>query len=222
MRAAMFCSIACLAASAALPAFAIDEPKTPAPDAEAEYTRALEKRAADVLDVLKLDDSAKAAHVREVVIAEYRSLRKVHDARDAGIKAARDLAQPERDERIRAERERGDAAAAALNETFLGTLAADLAPEQVEQVKDKLTYNKLQVTYKAYLEMLPDLTSDQKQAVFAMLKEARDRAVPGGSAEEKSDVFNKYKGRINNYLSAQGYDLKLATKQWAERRKQAK
>ena len=30
------------------------------------------------------------------------------------------------------------------------------------------------------------------------------------------------KGRVNNYLSAQGYDLKLASKQWAERRKQAK
>jgi hypothetical protein len=216
MRAAMFCSIACLAASAAVPASAADTA------AEAEYTRALEKRAGDVLDVLKLDDEAKAARVRAVIIDEYRGLRKVHDARDAGIKAASELAPPDRDARIKAERDRGDAAAAALNEKFLATLAADLSPEQVDRVKDKLTYNKLQVTYNAYLEMLPDLTGEQKQAVRAMLTEARDKAVPGGSAEEKSEVFNKYKGRINNYLSAQGYDLKLATKQWAERRKQAK
>jgi hypothetical protein len=74
----------------------------------------------------------------------------------------------------------------------------------------------------AYLDTLPELTLAQKQVIFDRLKEARDRAVYAGSAEEKSDVLSKYKGRINNYLSAQGYDLKLAEKRWAERRKKAK
>jgi hypothetical protein len=41
----------------------------------------------------------------------------------------------------------------------------------------------------------------------------------GGSAEEKSVVFNRYNGSINNYLSAEGYALKQAGQDWNERLK---
>jgi hypothetical protein len=40
-----------------------------------------------------------------------------------------------------------------------------------------------------------------------------------GSAKDKHAVFDKTRGRINNYLSKEGYDLKQASKDWAERRK---
>ena len=92
----------------------------------------------------------------------------------------------------------------------------------MEQVKDKMTFYKLQVTYNGYVEMLPKLTEDQKRAIRAMLEEARDRAVYAGSAEEKTEVFNKYKGRVNNDLSSEGYDLKKAGTEWAERCQQTK
>jgi hypothetical protein len=222
-----FVSAAWLATAVASPTLAGDEPGGPpvATDEDAVYARVLEKRASDVLGVLGLDDPAKAARVREAVINQYRGLRSLHDARDANIKALQGRPNPDGGEPgklIDAERARADAASSALNDRFLAALAADLSPEQVEAVKDKMTYNKLQVTYNAYLAMLPDLTPAQKRFIFDTLKEARDRATYAGSAEEKSDVFNKYKGRINNYLSAQGYDLKRAEKQAAERRKQSK
>jgi hypothetical protein len=38
-----------------------------------------------------------------------------------------------------------------------------------------------------------------------------------GSSEEKHGWFRKYKGRINNELSAAGYDLKLAEEEWRRR-----
>jgi hypothetical protein len=218
----LFSSVACLAL--ALPNFAGDAPAAKA-DTDEAYTRVLETRAADILDVLGIDDPAKAARVRETIINQYRTLRTLQDARDAAIgalKARTDLEKAGLAERIDAERARADAAASAANDRYLAALAAELSPEQVEKVKDKMTYNKLRVTYDAYLDMLPELNPAQKQVIFDRLKEARDRAVYAGSAEEKSDVFNKYKGRINNYLAAQGYDLKLAEKRWAERRKQAK
>jgi hypothetical protein len=41
----------------------------------------------------------------------------------------------------------------------------------------------------------------------------------GCSSEEKHAIFGKYKGRINNYLSSQGIDLKAAEKQLAAKRK---
>jgi hypothetical protein len=227
MRTAFFVSVVCLAAPSATPTFGANGPNAPAAasDDDSAYTKVLEKRAADVLDVLGLDDPAKAARVREAVVNQYRGLRKLHDARDAAIQAFKGRSDQDKSElagRIEAERARTDAAASALNDRFLAALSAELSPEQVEKVKDKMTYNKLRVTYDAYLDMLPDLTPAQKQVVFGMLKEARDKATYAGSAEEKSEVFNKSKGRVNNYLSAQGYDLKLAQKRWAERRKQAK
>ena len=222
MRAALFLSVACLAA---LSAFAADEPKAPstAPaDAALEYTRDLEKRADGVLQALDLNDPARAARVREAVINQYRNLRRLHDARDANIRALKDRPDPARselDKQVEAERARTDQAAAMLNARFLAALFSDLTPGQVETVKDTMTYNKLRVTYTAYLEMLPDLTPVQKKAIFDTLKQARDKAVYAGSAEEKSAVFDKFKGRVNNFLASEGYDLKLASKQWAERRK---
>jgi hypothetical protein len=56
---------------------------------------------------------------------------------------------------------------------------------------------------------------------MAWLVEAREVALTAGSAEEKHRVFGKYKGRINNFLSAAGYDLKAAERAMWERRKQA-
>jgi hypothetical protein len=224
MRPAHFWHV-CLVALAAFPTFAADGPGQAVDSADAAYTKVLEKRAADILDRLGLDDPAGTTRVREVIIGQYRGLNKLHDAREAAVKelkARQGLEQSERARLIEAERARAEEAASALNDRFLAALARDLKAEQVEAVKNKMTYGKLQVTYNGYLEMLPDLTSAQKQVVLKMLTEARDRAVYGGSAEEKTEVFNRYKGRVNNYLSGQGYDLKLAAKQWAERRKNAK
>src|SRR5262249_24480875 len=120
MRTALFVSVACLAAPAACPTFGADGPAAP-PAATADdgpaYMKVLEKRAADVLDVLALDEPAKAARVREVVINQYRGIRRLQDARDAAIKALKDRRDQDKSElagRIEAERARTDAAASAL------------------------------------------------------------------------------------------------------------
>jgi hypothetical protein len=192
---------------------------------EAAYARAIGKRADDVLVELRLGDRAVADRVRRAIIDEYRGLRALHDARDEKVRqiqAESSIEEAARAGRIGDERASTEAATAALNGRFLAALAKDLAPAQVEAVKDKMTYHKLQVTYDGYLEMLPGLTAGQKEAVFAMLREARDKAVYAGSSEEKAAIFGRYKGRVNNYLSKEGYDLKQAAKEWAERRKAAR
>lgn len=207
----LLASVACLAFQA---------PETKADDAS--YTRAIEKRAADVLDELQLDDPAAADRVRTAIVGQYRGLHVLHNARDARVREIEARGGVEKAGRVRAERASTEAASASLNERFLAALGKDLSPEQVETVKDKMTYHKLQVTYDGYLQMLPKLTAEQKKVVFDMLREARDRAVYAGSAEEKTEIFGRYKGRVNNYLSKEGYDLKQAAKDWAERRKDAK
>lgn len=175
---------------------------------EAAYRAAIEKRAADILVLLEINDPKREARVREIIVAQYCALRDWHEASDARLKGASAEQSREIKSSLRA-----------LHEKFIAKLSANLTPAQVEQVKDKMTYHKVQVTYRGYLDMLPALTEPQKTKIMAWLIEAREEAMDGGSAEEKSAIFNRYKGRINNYLSAEGYDLKRAGQEWNERRK---
>jgi hypothetical protein len=69
------------------------------------------------------------------------------------------------------------------------------------------------------LELLPDLNEEQKREILATLIEARENAMDGGSSDEKHAIFGKYKGRINNYLSSQGFDLKAAEETLVGQRK---
>ena len=43
-----------------------------------------------------------------------------------------------------------------------------------------------------------------KKKILELLKQAREEAMDGGSAAEKTAIFQRYKGKINNYLSKQG------------------
>lgn len=165
------------------------------PQAEAKYTEAIEGRTADILKVLALSDTNKAAKVHDIIIAQYRALNAWHDANDARLKAAR--ADTNVVVQIRASLK-------TLHDGFLSRLGQNLTPEQIDQVKDKMTYGKVQFTFRGYLAQYPDLSEANKQKILELLKEAREQAMDGGSAAEKTAVFQRYKGKINNYLSKEG------------------
>ncbi len=180
---------------------------------EVAYMRTITQRADRIVAALTLQDATQAARVRDIIVQQYRSLRAIHDARDAQIKAARAKAgadQGSAEMEIATAREQAKAKLGKLHADYLSRLSAELPPEQVDHVKDGMTYGVVQVTYEAYARMLPDLTDAQKQQIMAWLVEAREIAMDQGTSDEKHKVFGKYKGKINNYLSAAGYDLKKA------------
>jgi Protein of unknown function (DUF3826) len=168
--------------------------QTSAPEeSEAAYTKTIEKRVADILAVLELTEPAKAAKAHDLLVTQYRTLRDWHDANDARRKVAKG-----------AEAEQLKASLKAIHDKFIAALSAELTPEQVEKVKDKMTYGKVQFTYAGYLAVYPNLAEQHKEKILGLLKEAREEAMDGGSSDEKSAIFNRFKGKINNYLSAQG------------------
>ena len=175
-------------------AFAAETNATPE-QIEAKYTAAIEGRTADILKILVLSDTNRAAKVHDIIIAQYRALNAWHDANDAKLKAAR--ADTNAIAQIRASLK-------TLHESFLSKLAEQLTPEQIDQVKDKMTYGKVQFTFAGYLAAYPDLSEANKQKILELLKQAREEAMDGGSAAEKTAIFQRYKGKINNYLSKQG------------------
>jgi hypothetical protein len=211
--------LASFGALAAPPAGKEPSPDTAAAAAEREaaYTRTIEKRSQDIVATLDLDDPAKATRVRDTLVAQYRALRDWHDANDAEIKALA-AKKPEGQQRV----EEIKGSLRKLHGSFIAALERELTDEQVEKVKDGMTYNVVRVTYDGYLQMLPTLTDAQKAEILETLKAAREEAMDGGSSEEKHAIFGRYKGRINNRLAAQGYDLKKASKEWQERLKKEK
>ncbi|MDQ3813385.1 MAG: DUF3826 domain-containing protein, partial [Armatimonadota bacterium] len=177
-----------------------------------------------IVATLGITDAAQAMRVHDIIAGYYRRLRDIYDARDAQIKAAKQQAGENKDAA-----DAGVLAATndvrlrldARHKEFIARLLAELTPAQVDQVKDGLTYGVRPLTYRVYCDMLPNLTDEQKRQIMAWLYEAREYAMDGGSAQEKHGWFGKYKGKINNYLAAAGYNLKQAEKDWAARRKAA-
>ena len=179
---------------------------------EANYTKTIEGRTASILKALALSDTNQATRVHDIIMTQWRALRTWHDANDAKLKQAMKAGDSNAVAQIRTSLQ-------SLHNKFLAELSASLTPEQVDTVKDKMTYNKVEVTYKGYCDIVPNLTDSDKAKILELLKQAREEAMDCGSSEEKSAVFKKYKGKINNYLSAQGHDVGKAYKEWGEKQK---
>lgn len=196
-----------------VPAFAANEKTDLSPaQREASYTKAIEGRTANILKALALNDTNQADRVHNIIMAQWRALRAWHDTNDARLKQAIKAGDSNAVAQIRTSLK-------SLHDQFLSELSTNLAPQQVDMVKDKMTYDKVEVTYKAYDQIVPNLTDADKTKILELLKQAREEAMDCGSAEEKSAVFKKYKGKINNYLSAQGHDVHKAYQEWGEKQK---
>jgi type I site-specific restriction-modification system R (restriction) subunit len=185
---------------------------------EAAYTTAIEKRTADILEKLALKDEAKSVRVHDIVITQYRTLR----ARDAAIDSLL-TAHGKTFAGTDADRESAyQSLSRPLHRSFLGKLATELSPEQIEVVKDRMTYDKVKVTYDAYCAIVPGLTDRDKTKILELLKAAREEAIDGGSSKQKTDIFQKYKEQINADLKARGHDLDKAFKDFAAKQEMAK
>ncbi len=177
---------------------------------EANYTTAIENRTAAILQALALSNTNRITKVHDLIIVQWRALRAWHDEYDARLKATQSdtntVAQ------IRASLKK-------LHAEFIAGLSEYLTPEQIETIKDKMTYGVVEVTYRAYLEIVPNLTDADKAKILELLKEGREEAMDAGSSREKAAIIKKYKGKINIYLTAHGHDVGKAYKEWGEKQK---
>jgi hypothetical protein len=170
-------------------------------DPDPAYTKVINERAEKIVSTLSIEDSAESLRVRDIIAGQYRALGKIHDAQDAGeMTEAQESAE-----------------LFTMHRRFVALLEASLTPDQVEKVKDGLTYGVVPLTYGVYLKMMPDLSPELKREIKANLLEAREYAMDAGSSDAKHAWFGKYKGRINNILSKAGYDLKKAEQEMKNR-----
>lgn len=189
------------------------------------YTKVITERTGKYLVNIGITDtlSPKFKKAQAVLIAQYRAINDIHDTRNTKVKEIKAAAGDDKvvaNAKIAITDSLMNAQLTTLHPVFLAKLSKELSPEQVEAIKDEMTYKKVAVTYNGYLDELPQLTEAQKAQIKAWLVEAREKAIDAGSSDEKTAIFGKYKGRINNYLSKEGYDMKKAAEEWQKRLKE--
>lgn len=186
------------------------------------YTKIITERSDKIVAKIGLTDQKKLEKVRNIIRDQYSNLNDVYADRDLKVKDLKEKNasnKVERDSALAKENSQVEADLAKLHKKYIGRLSAQLTNEQVDLVKNGMTYNILPITYKAYQEEILTLTEEQKKQIMVWLIEAREHAIDAESSDKKHAWFGKYKGRINNYLSAQGYDLKKEGVEWEKRRK---
>jgi len=197
-----------------------------AAEKEAAYRKVVFERSAKIVKGLNFTDSAKALKVTNIISKQYQDLNDIYTMRDkskAVIKAESSDDKEAAADQLKKLDEEVTAKIDKLHPQYLKRLSkAGLSPVQVNQVKDGMTYNVLNVTVNAYNSMMPNLTQSQKAQIMTWLTEAREHAMDAESSEKKHAWFGKYKGRVNNYLSAQGIDMKKEEAAWMARLKEAK
>lgn len=186
------------------------------------YEKTITERADKIVVGLGIADQRKSDKVRDIIKNQYSDLNNIHSARDLKVKQIKEEQKDnkvERDSALAKENRNTETALSKLHKKYIARLSAQLTNEQIDLVKNGMTYNVLPITYKAYQEEILALTEDQKKQILAWLTEAREHAIDAESSDKKHAWFGKYKGRINNYLSAAGYDLKKEGIEWEKRRK---
>lgn len=163
------------------------------------YVENIKGRAQKIVDGLQLTDQKKARTVRNIIANRYFLLNDIHAKYD---KSQQDALQAELYKH---------------HFELASALALYLTDEQVDAVKDGMTFGRLKRDYQATQDMIPTLSDFEKQQILIWLKEAREYAMDAADSKGKHYWFDKYRGRTNNWLSARGYDLKKERDEWMKR-----
>ena len=170
-----------------------------------QYVETIKGRAQKIVDGLNLGDANKEENVRNIIANRYFLLNDIHAKYD--------------------KKTQEDALYAELYKhhfELASALALYLNEEQINAMKDGMTYGRLKRDYNAQLEMIPTLKEEEKAQILVWLREAREYAIDAADSKGKHFWFDKYRGRTNNWLSARGYDLKKERDAWMKRTEEQK
>ncbi len=171
-----------------------------------QYVQTIIGRSQKATDELGITWTPMGQNVVNIIANRYFKLNDIYAERDSIKKTDKKLAEALCDSKLYRS-----------HFGFEADLSMYLKPHHIERVKDVMTFNVVKVTYEAQCDMIPTLKDEEKAQILAWLKEARELAIDAESSKKKHEVFGKYKGRINNYLTKRGYDLTKEREAWYER-----
>lgn len=183
----------------------------------------IEKKAAEWVVSLNLDNEKNAAFVRTLI---YNHLRKVRDWHNdhpyttipEGINPFTGNKLSKLDREMIAD----SAMPKEVHEKLMNGLRKVLTDEQVEQILDKYTVGKVAFTLKGYHAIVPDLTAEEEAVILGHLKQAREQAIDYKNMKQISAIFEIYKTKCEQYLNSNGRDWRQLFKDYVNKRKAEK
>lgn len=172
-----------------------------------------------VITALNVAEKGKSETLRNLIAHQYQQIIIINAKKVARQEAAKSLQKIEADKENQAAWEESKAKLDIQRELFVITLLKNLSKDQVEIVKNEMTGQGLQKETARFHELLPNLTDEHKAKINDYLLEARENAMNVLTNRERNQWFAKYRGRANNYLSKQGYDLRKATEELEGKKK---
>jgi hypothetical protein len=186
---------------------------TTATDARTRADAQLQKKAAEWVASLSLNDDAKRNRVAALIADHLIAVRDWHNSHPAstvpaGINPVTGQPLTTLDREIIAD----SAMPKSVNETLLDGLRAELTPEQFEAVLDEYTIGKVAFTLKGYKAIVPDLTAAEEDVITGFLKQARIEAIGYKNIKQVSAIFEIYKTKSEQYLNSNGRNWKALYK----------
>jgi len=176
-----------------------------------------EKKAAEWVGTLNLDDAEKEARVEKAIATHLKAIRDWHNEHPfttvpAGINPATGNKLTELDRQVIA----NSAMPKSVHEDLLSALNKDLNPEQVELVLDKYTVGKVAFTMKGYKAIVPDLKPEEESQILIYLKQAREQAIDFKNMNQISAIFEIYNTKSEQYLNSNGRNWKQLYKAYTD------
>lgn len=179
-----------------------------------------QQKTAKVMDKLLLANDSIRENIQIVITNRYLELREIHlnyDKRNKTIEA-RGLPKEVEAEELERSYYQYNSDLYRSRFGYEAWLSFYLNDKQVETIKDAMTYNLFHIRYDDFMDLLPNLTGADKNRVYHWLVEAREFSMDFETPRKMRQMFTKYRGRINNYLSSRGYDLRKATEEQEARK----
>ncbi|HMP83319.1 MAG TPA: DUF3826 domain-containing protein [Verrucomicrobiota bacterium] len=182
------------------PAVAIDEATQ----------KRIDGKAGRLLDALKLSDADKAARVKGIIGEWFVTMWNWHKENDPKLtelwsewsKARAVVPKDEYPGEVIAHKI--DDVYASLKpayKAFLDKLATELTQEQIDAIKETWSRSPgMTRTYNAYLEIVPDLTDEQKKVIYDRMLIAREDAMLTDSDREIVNIYKRHKVKVEAYV----------------------
>lgn len=204
-----------------VPAFSQEKPEvkivTMSAEARQKSDEDQQKRAAEWVASLNLNDPAKEARLKEVIATHLKTIRDWHNEHHfstvpAGINPATGNKLTDLDRQVIA----NSAMPKSVHENLMNGLRKDLTEEQVELILDKYTIGKVAFTMNGYKSIVPNLTAEEEATILKNLKQAREQAVDYKNMNQISAIFEIYKTKSEQYLNSNGRSWKQMYKEYTD------
>jgi len=176
-----------------------------------------EKKAAEWVAALNLNDAAKEQRVKAAIATHLTAVRDWHNSHPftevpAGINPATGNRLSDMDRTIIAH----SAKPASIHNDLMSVLKTELTPEQVEMILDKYTIGKVAFTLKGYKAIVPDLKPEEESKILEYLQQAREQAIDFKNMKEISAIFEIYKTKCEQYLNSNGRNWRQLYKAYTD------